>query len=77
MPNEPFRAEYLRIVDDLTARIRSGELAPGTKLPTKRQLADHYDVGTTTIDVVMALLRNEGWVRGHQGRGVFVADPLP
>jgi GntR family transcriptional regulator len=77
MPAEPFRAEYLRVADDLRQRIRSGELAPGSRLPTIRQLADQYEVGTTSIDTAMVLLRSEEWVRGHQGRGMFVADPLP
>lgn len=78
MPAQPpFRAEYLRVADDLRTRIAGGELAPGSKLPTIGQLAQQYEVGTTTIDSAMIVLRAEGWVRGHQGRGIFVADPLP
>ncbi|GGM67385.1 winged helix-turn-helix domain-containing protein [Dactylosporangium sucinum] len=77
MPVEPFRPEYQRVADDLREQIRSGQLMPGDKLPTKRQLAAHYGVGETSIDNAMLLLRAEHWVRGHQGRGVFVADEPP
>lgn len=77
MPIEPFRPEYQRVADDLREQIRKGQLAPGEKLPTKKQLAAHYGVGETSIDNAMLLLRAERWVRGHQGRGVFVAERPP
>lgn len=77
MPIEPFRPEYQRVADDLREQIRAGRLLPGEKLPTKKQLAAKYGVGETSIDSAMLLLRSERWVRGHQGRGVFVADEPP
>jgi GntR family transcriptional regulator len=77
MPIEPFRPEYQRVADDLREQIRSGQLVPGAKLPTKRELVAQYGVGETSIDSAMLLLRTEGWVRGHQGRGVFVAEQPP
>lgn len=77
MPVEPFMPEYQRVANDLRKQIQAGLLAPGSKLPTKRELAVRYSVGETSIDTAMVVLRGEGWVRGHQGRGVFVAEPLP
>lgn len=77
MPIGQFRPEYQRVADDLREQIRTGQLARGAKLPTKKQLAAEYGVGETSIDSAMMLLRNEGWVRGHQGRGVFVAEQPP
>jgi DNA-binding GntR family transcriptional regulator len=34
-------------------------------------------VSKQVIDTAMLVLREGGWVRGVQGRGVYVADPLP
>lgn len=67
---------YRRVVDDLRAKMRAGEYAPGSQLPTKRELCDIYNVSTQTIDTAMVLLRDGGWVI-RQGARVFVADPLP
>ncbi|MGH3157629.1 MAG: GntR family transcriptional regulator, partial [Streptosporangiaceae bacterium] len=32
----------MRVADDIAARIRSGELEPGTRLRSERELAEHY-----------------------------------
>ena len=40
---------YLRVADDIAARIASGELAPGTRLRAERDLASHYGVAYGTI----------------------------
>ncbi|MGW4662897.1 GntR family transcriptional regulator [Streptosporangium sandarakinum] len=63
---------YVRIADDLRAKIRSGELADGAQLPSMSQLRDAYGVSSTVIRSVLAELRNEGLVVGQQGKGVFV-----
>ena len=73
MPTE-FRPDYIRVADDLREQIRSETLTAGAKLPTKRQLAEHYGVGLQAIDAAMIVLKTEGLVRGHQGRGVFVVE---
>ncbi|GAA1575552.1 hypothetical protein GCM10009827_116740 [Dactylosporangium maewongense] len=63
-----------QIVDDLAARIRSGEYVPGTQLPTYASLADLYDVSPATIAIVIRILRERGLVVGVPGRGTFVAE---
>ena len=72
MPEE-FTADYARVANDLRAKILSGELPPGKKLPTKLELVEQYGVGPGAIDTAMLLLRNEGLVIGQQGRGRYVA----
>ena len=76
MPTMP---DYQRVTDDLRAKIRSGAAGylPGDKLPTKRQLMSIYDVNQQSVDTAMILLKAEGLVVGHQGRGTYVANPLP
>ena len=40
----PPRYRYEQIADDLAERIGSGEFPPGTKLPSRRELIEHYGV---------------------------------
>jgi DNA-binding GntR family transcriptional regulator len=62
------RPSYLDIVDDIRRQIASGQLAPGTALPTCRQLCDNYQVSRQTIGSAMIVLRTQGLVVGQQGR---------
>lgn len=69
---------YQRIVDDIREQISSGRLKPGNQLPSVAQLRAQYECGTTAVRNAMLVLRSEGLVEGHQGKGVFVtgrADP--
>lgn len=67
-------ADYERVVNDIRSKIRTGELPAGTRLPTKNKLMEMYEVGGSAVDTAMLLLRNEGYVIGHQGKGRFVAE---
>ena len=66
---------YQQIAADIRAQIEAQVLKPGDKLPSTRQLREHYDVSETVIRFVMIQLKAEGLVYGMQGRGVYVADP--
>lgn len=66
-----------QIFEDLAERIWDGEYVPGEQLPSYRELAVLYGVGTTTISVVVLLLKAARLVEGEVGRGVFVVDDLP
>jgi GntR family transcriptional regulator len=71
------RPAYLQVADDLRASIRAGAYAPGSQLPSYDGLMKHYGVSITVIRSAIRELRTERLVRTHQGKGVFVADPLP
>ncbi|MGW3791288.1 winged helix-turn-helix domain-containing protein [Micromonospora arida] len=71
MPSAP--AEYRRIADELTTKIKNGELAPGTKLPSTSELADQFAVSPATAYRAMSLLHDRDLVVGQPGRGVYVA----
>ncbi|AVT38217.1 winged helix-turn-helix domain-containing protein [Plantactinospora sp. BB1] len=73
MPSAP--AEYRRIADEITAKIKNGELPPGTKLPSTSELADQYGVSTATAYRAVSLLHDRDMVMGQPGRGVYVAEP--
>ena len=63
-----------QIADELTARIRSREYAPGVQLPSLRELADLYSVSVSTIQRALELTKDRGLVVGSPGRGLFVVE---
>ncbi|NBE84670.1 GntR family transcriptional regulator [Micromonospora rubida] len=65
---------YQRVVDDLRWRILSGELAPGDKLPTEKELQQRWGFSTTIIKHALTLLRGEGLIEGRRGSGNYVRD---
>jgi GntR family transcriptional regulator len=68
------KPSFRQIVDDYTAKIRSGELPPGAKLPSTSQLAEIYGVSTGTVYRALSLLHDRDLIIGQTGRGTFVAD---
>ncbi|HET6319335.1 MAG TPA: PLP-dependent aminotransferase family protein [Chloroflexota bacterium] len=69
-------ARYKQLVDTLAAQIREGRLAPGTRLPTHRQLAARQGLALVTATRVYAELAAMGLVSGETGRGTFVREAL-
>ncbi|WP_426235470.1 PLP-dependent aminotransferase family protein [Pseudomonas sp. TWP3-2] len=68
------RSRYKTLVDTYAADIRSGQLAPGTRLPTHRQLAASEGLALVTASRVYAELEAMGLVSGETGRGTFVRE---
>ena len=69
-------AVFETIAADLRRRIRSGELAPGDRLPGEDDLAGRYSVARGTMRKALGLLRSEGLITTFQGRrGSIVNDP--
>jgi DNA-binding transcriptional regulator YhcF (GntR family) len=64
---------YRRIADDLAARIAAGELAPGDRIPSTRQLMAAHGVAMATATKVIATLREQGLVRAKPGVGTVVS----
>lgn len=58
----------------LRAAIATGDLAPGDKLPSERQLAETHGVARNTAREAVRLLAESGLVSAQHGRGVFVRD---
>ncbi len=72
-PNRPL---HRQIYDDLRARIVSGRLAPGARLPSARQLAADLGVSRITVETAFDLLGAEGFVDRRVGAGTFVSAEL-
>lgn len=65
------------IIDEVQARIRSGEWPPGTKLPSARELRERYGVSQMTVRTAVDRLRIAGWVVTSPGAGWWVATHPP
>ena len=70
------RAPFERVAAELRARIASGELAPGERLPSGRELADQQGIALATAQSALKRLRDEGLATSTP-RGYFVADARP
>jgi GntR family transcriptional regulator len=68
---------YLRIADELRARIRSGAQPPGSRLPTLRQLAVDHQVSLATVRQAVTVLRLEGLVETRTRAGTIVRPRPP
>jgi len=68
------KARYKQLVDRFAIQIRSGELPPGTRLPTHRCLAGQQHISLATATRVYRELEMMGLVSGETGRGTFVRE---
>lgn len=71
------RPLYRAIASALAEDIREARLAPGTRLPTQRELARAVGVTVGTVSRAYAEAEMRGLVVGHVGRGTFVRDIEP
>ncbi|ASA19785.1 PLP-dependent aminotransferase family protein [Paenibacillus donghaensis] len=67
------RPLYRSLAQLLEHDITHGFLAPGTKLPPQRELADYLDVNFTTITRAYKQCELKGLIYGVTGNGTFVA----
>ncbi|WKX71339.1 TetR/AcrR family transcriptional regulator C-terminal domain-containing protein [Streptomyces sp. XD-27] len=74
---EKFVPPYLRIAAELRRRITGGELAPGDRVPSTRQIAKEWNVALATATKVLTVLRQEGLVRAQPRVGTVVAAARP
>jgi GntR family transcriptional regulator len=68
--------KYLRIADDLRSKIESGEMAPGSQLPTETELMQQYEASRNTIRDAIKMLITPGLVVTRAGQGRFVAEEI-
>ncbi|MFE1775409.1 TetR/AcrR family transcriptional regulator C-terminal domain-containing protein [Streptomyces sp. NPDC059008] len=68
---------YLRIVAAIRRRIADGELAPGDRVPSTRQIAGEWGVALATATKALTTLRLEGLVEARPRIGTVVAGSAP
>lgn len=68
---------YLRIVAELRRRIAAGELRPGDRVPSTRQIAQEWGVAIATATKALTTLGQAGLVQAVPRVGTVVAAPPP
>ncbi|WP_084955448.1 GntR family transcriptional regulator [Thermoactinospora rubra] len=71
------RPRHQQIAAELRAQIMAGELKAGEQLPSTAQLVDRFNAANATIQRALKALKDEGFVRGHPGKGVYVRERQP
>jgi len=67
----------IEIQEELRRRIRSREFAPGSKIPSLRELSLTFDVSHGLVQQAVRVLVAEGLLESEVGRGTFVpASPI-
>lgn len=65
---------YAEVAEALLERLRTEGLAPGTRLPAERQLAEELGVSRPTLREALAALELRGVLYSHVGAGTYVSD---
>ncbi|WP_188188085.1 GntR family transcriptional regulator [Nonomuraea sp. SYSU D8015] len=66
------RPAYQQIADDLRGKIKDGRIKLGERLPSRKDLAKHYDVAPETVRKAQSELANDGLISTQSTRGVYV-----
>jgi AcrR family transcriptional regulator len=66
---------YARIAAELRGQIERGELQPGQRVPSTREITGRWGVAMATATKVLAALRQDGLVHPVPGVGTVVSDP--
>jgi DNA-binding GntR family transcriptional regulator len=63
-----------RVANDLRAKIKAGDYAPGEALPSIAKLAESYEVSESAASRALGMLRDEGLIFTRHRWGSFVAE---
>jgi DNA-binding FadR family transcriptional regulator len=69
------RRLYRQVADQMRGLIERGELAPGSRLPAERELAQMFGVSRPTIREALIVLEVEGFIDIRMGSGIYVTAP--
>jgi GntR family transcriptional regulator len=64
---------YQQLVEQVRRMVAGGQLAPGTELPSVREMAQEHTVHPMTISKAYSLLEAEGVLERHRGKPMRVA----
>lgn len=65
---------YLQIVEEMKARIASGSLPPGSRIPPVRELAATAGVNPNTMQRALTSLEQEGLLYAQRTSGRYVTE---
>lgn len=61
----PQTTKFSYVYDELKQRITDGQILPGNRLPSSRQLCDEFQVSLYTINNVLEALKEEGLIENQ------------
>jgi DNA-binding GntR family transcriptional regulator len=64
---------YMQVVRQLRAQIASGDLAEGERIPSQREMMQHWRISMQTASKVIGALKTEGLAIASIGRDTIVA----
>ena len=64
---------YRQLIEQVRRLIAGGQLAPGSELPSVREIAVTYAVNPMTVSKAYALLETEGLLERRRGKPMIVA----
>jgi len=67
---------YRQLAEQIRRMAASGQLSPGTELPSIRELALKHAINPMTVSKVYSLLESEGVLERHRGKPMTVAKRL-
>ncbi|MEE3356208.1 MAG: GntR family transcriptional regulator [Candidatus Weimeria sp.] len=65
---------YLQVIAELKAKMLTGEIRPGDKLPSSRELALTYQINPNTASRIYTELERQGLSYTRRGIGTFVTE---
>lgn len=65
---------YRQLVTQVTLAILSGDLKPGDRLPSTRELARRFSIHPNTVSAGYRQLARDGWVEYRHGSGVYTKN---
>src|SRR5215510_9212994 len=68
---------YIQVAAVMRQRIERQQWQPGQKISTLVELEREFEVARVTVRQAVDILRQEGLLHCHQGRGTFVAEKPP
>ena len=66
-----------RVYHELRDLIRSGEIAPGARIPNERKLAEMKGASRTQVRDALLMLQKEGLVERKIGSGTYLSERAP
>jgi len=67
---------YQQVIEQIKDMIKSGQLQPGDRLPSERDLVEQLQVSRTSIREALSALQIIGLVESRHGEGNFIRDKL-
>ncbi|MBU2881040.1 FadR family transcriptional regulator [Psychrosphaera sp. B3R10] len=68
---------YVKVAEQISRLVQEGELKPGDRLPSERELAEKIGVSRPTIREAMIALEIAGIIEIRTGSGIYVVEQKP